>query len=427
MSFKNKKTAFFFTLMFMVFSLIPVVSAEIEPTKVSYGYETASKSIDISPSDRYVAIGYYNGIIRIWDTIDGKNISFTPNNIEKERLISYFGNVPPYVSKIAYSPDDRYLLSASYDYDFLAEKIISAHLIVHDVESGEVIRYHNMSTSSLWDIAFSPDGKTYAALSEMDKESETSSISLWDLESGNLISTIESNNYEATSIAFTPDNKYLVVSYLNYKNPDRIVIFDLNTGTETKVIEELSVSNIQFSDDGRIFVAGSNHINEIIVWDSNTYNEIQRIKCRAIPPNDISLSSKGIFLAVVERSHLMAWNLSSEEKIIDMDSSDQIYEYRCVDFSNDDKYIAVVGALNDDSKYSMDFDTRSESLNIKNIENIPLDYDAIFIYELHDIEASGYKEGILDLFRKIPSDFLGAITGILLIFILFFRERIVKK
>jgi WD40 repeat protein len=289
MSFKNKKTAFFFTLMFMVFSLIPVVSAEIEPTKVSYGYETASKSIDISPSDRYVAIGYYNGIIRIWDTIDGKNISFTPNNIEKERLISYFGNVPPYVSKIAYSPDDRYLLSASYDYDFLAEKIISAHLIVHDVESGEVIRYHNMSTSSLWDIAFSPDGKTYAALSEMDKESETSSISLWDLESGNLISTIESNNYEATSIAFTPDNKYLVVSYLNYKNPDRIVIFDLNTGTETKVIEELSVSNIQFSDDGRIFVAGSNHINEIIVWDSNTYNEIQRIKCRAIPPNDISL------------------------------------------------------------------------------------------------------------------------------------------
>jgi hypothetical protein len=56
-----------------------------------------------------------------------------------------------------------------------------------------------------------------------------------------------------------------------------------------------------------------------------------------------------------------------------------------------------------------------------------LDYDAIFIYELHDIEASGYKEGILDLFRKIPSDFLGAITGILLIFILFFRERIVKK
>lgn len=404
-----------------------MASAEIEPTKVSYGYEPISKSIDISPSDRYVAIGYYNGIIRIWDTLDGKNISFTPNHIEKERLISYFGNVPPYVSKIAYSPDGRYLLSASYDYDFLAEKIISAHLIVHDVESREVIRYHNMSTASLWDIAFSPDGKTYAALSEMDKETETSSISLWDLESGNLISTIESNNYEATSIAFTPDNKYLVVSYLNYKNHDRIVIFDLTTGMETKVIEELSVSNIQFSDDGRIFVAGSNHLNEIIVWDSNTYKEIQRIKCRAIPPNDISLSSDGIFLVAVERSHLMAWNLSSEKKIIDMDSSDQIKEYRCVDFSNDDRYIAVVGELKEDSKYGMDFDTGSESLSIKNIENIPLDYDAIFIYEFHDIETSGYKEGIVDLFRKIPSDFLGAIAGILLIFILFFREHMVKK
>jgi WD40 repeat protein len=312
-----------------------------------------------------------------------------------------FGSASPSLSKIKYSPDGRYLLSTSYEYDFWAHKATSAHLIVHDVESGEVIRYHNFSTPALWDIAISPDGKTYAALSEMDPESETSTISLWDMDTGNLVDTIESNNCEATSIAFTPDNKSLIVSFLNRKNPDRIVIFDLDTGLETKIIKERSVANIQFSGDGRIFAAGSTLRGEVIIWDSNTYEEIWRIMYIRNPPDDIALSSDGELLVVVDESALMAWNVSSKKQILNMDSWDQIKWYQCVDISNDGKFVAVVASLDEDSKYNMDSDTFSESFGSLDNNIDPSYGNVVFIYDVQDIKTNEYKESFFDFIIRL--------------------------
>lgn len=401
MSFKNQKTNFLLLSMLTFLLLIPLASAELEPVKVSYGYEVGGKSVDFSPDDQYIAIGYDDGAIRIWDTFNGENIGFTPEYIDRYRLMFLFGSASPSLSKIKYSPDGRYLLSTSYEYDFWAHKATSAHLIVHDVESGEVIRYNNFSTPALWDIAISPDGKTYAALSEMDPESETSTISLWDMDTGNLVDTIESNNCEATSIAFTPDNKSLIVSFLNRKNPDRIVIFDLDTGLETKIIKERSVANIQFSGDGRIFAAGSTLRGEVIIWDSNTYEEIWRIMYIRNPPDDIALSSDGELLVVVDESALMAWNVSSKKQILNMDSWDQIKWYQCVDISNDGKFVAVVASLDEDSKYNMDSDTFSESFGSLDNNIDPSYGNVVFIYDVQDIKTNEYKESFFDFIIRL--------------------------
>lgn len=401
MLFKYKKMIIFSVSMMLLFLLIPLASAELEPVKVSYGYESGGKSVDFSPDDQYIAIGYDDGAIRIWDTLNGENIGFTPEYIDRYRLMFLFGSASPSLSKIKYSPDGRYLLCTSYEYDFWAHKATSAHLIVHDVESGKVIRYHNFSTPALWDIAISSDGKTYAALSEMDPESETSTISLWDMDTGNLVDTIESNNCEATSIAFTPDNKSLIVSFLNRKNPDRIVIFDLDTGLETKVIKELSVANIQFSDDGHIFAAGSTLRGEVIIWDSNTYEEIWRITYIRNPPDDIALSSDGELLVVVDESELMAWNLSSKKQILNMDSWDQIKWYQCVDISNDDKFVAVVASLDEDSKYNLDSDTFSESFGVLNDDIRPNYGNVVFIFDIQDVKTNEYKESFFDIILRL--------------------------
>ena len=398
---KNKTINLTILALLAFFLLVSTVSAELEPMKVSYGYESRGRAVEFSPDNQHVAIGYDNGAIRIWDTLNGENIGFDPEYIDKYRLMSIFGSTTPSLSKIKYSPDGRYLLTTSYEYDFWGHQATSAHLVVHDIESGEVIRYHNMTTPALWDIAISPDGKTYAALSEMDPESETSTISLWDMDTGNLVDTIESNNCEATSIAFTPDNKSLIVSFLNRKTPDRIVIFDLDTGLETKIIKERSVANIQFSGDGRIFAAGSTLRGEVIIWDSNTYEEIWRIMYIRTPPEDVALSSDGELLVVADQSVLMAWNLSSKKQILNMDSCDQVVRYKCIDISNEDNFVAVVASLYDDSIYNMDSDTFSESFGVLDNDISPSSGDVVFVYDIQDIKANEYKEKFVDFILRL--------------------------
>jgi hypothetical protein len=50
------------------------------------------------------------------------------------------------------------------------------------------------------------------------------------METGEVVNSITNDNYKATSITFTPYGKYLVASFDNSINPDRIIIFDLESG-----------------------------------------------------------------------------------------------------------------------------------------------------------------------------------------------------
>jgi WD40 repeat protein len=425
MLFEYKKKIVLFISILMLFLLMPIAAAELEPLKVSYGYEPGIESIDFSPDDQFIVSGYYKGSVRIWNTVEGENISYTPNLVEKERLMPLFCNVSPYLKQVVFSPDGQYVLVTSSDYNYENNQVTSAYLSVYNVESGEIIRSHNLSTSYLWEVAFSPDGKTYAALSEMSKVTETSTISLWDLESGDITRDIENNNYRLTSLAFSPDGKYLIASFYNNINPDRIVIFDLENGTAIKSIEEPSVSNIQFSDDGRIFAARSNHKSEVIVWNSDSFTELCRPRGLKAPPSDIALSPDGKYLVAVEGDNIMGWNISSKELFLNVYQSDQINSYGSVDFSNDGRYIAIGALLQDGSKYVMDFDTRSEAfLNIKDYRDIPLSNGAVFIYDFQDIRENEYKEGFLDLLLKTPFNLLLVFIGVPLIFILLLLGRL---
>jgi WD40 repeat protein len=59
---------------------------------------------------------------------------------------------------------------------------------------------------------------------------ESCTITFGDMETGEVVNSITNDNYKATSITFTPYGKYLVASFDNSINPDRIIIFDLESG-----------------------------------------------------------------------------------------------------------------------------------------------------------------------------------------------------
>ncbi|NPE27993.1 hypothetical protein HNV12_08465 [Methanococcoides sp. SA1] len=401
---------------------------ELEPVKVSYNYGGVINSIDYSPDGRHIAAGYSRGYVRLWDTVGGESLSFTPDLVENKRLMGLLGDEPYRVRDVVFSPDGKYLLVSSSDYDYATDEFVGSHLTLYDVETGAVVRTHEMNESYVWEVAYSPDGKSYAAPYEMNQETETSTIYLWDLETGKVVNTITSNNFRATSLAFTPDGRYLVVSFFNYVNPDRIVFFDLKSGDAEKTIEESSVSDLQFSDDGHILAAKSRHYDEAIVWDSPSGEELYRIKDFRSPPFDISLSSDGNFLVGVTGSRMMAWNVSSRYLILDISDRDQIDSYECIDFSKDDSYVAVGAVLEEDSKYDIGREASLElSGKIDDYRELPSSVDVIFIYDFQDIKEYDGKVYFRTMLESIPMKFLLIVAGLLFIFTFFLRKYVDNK
>ncbi|MBP2030492.1 WD40 repeat protein [Methanohalophilus levihalophilus] len=406
--------------------LLGEASDKLEPIQISYNYGGSLKTIDYSSDGRHIAAGYgaefTEGHVMLWDTIEGKPLSFTPELLEQDRLMELLGTEPYGVKEVVFSPDGKYLLSCSSRFNSLEDELLGTHLTLYDVESRNVVRTHDLPESYAWEVAFSPDGETYAALYEMDQESETSTIYLWDVETGKVANTISSNNFGAISLAFSPDGEQLVVSFLNHKNPDRIVFFDLESGNSEKIIEEQSVADLEFSADGSVLAARSRHYDEAIVWDSTSGEELHRI-INFGHPEDIALSGDGKYLVGVGM-RLMAWNISSQKKLLDIWDRDQLEGYNSIDFSDDNNYVAVGVDLEEDSKYGIGGEAWREAFGTSAFySEVPFLKGSIFIYDFQDIKENEHHTSLKDLPEMIPQNILFILLGLSFVIILLVGKR----
>ena len=106
--------------------------------------------------------------------------------------------------------------------------------------------------ATLFDILFSPDGKTIAGVSEIERE-----IYLWDVSTGTRKAVIEGVNG-----SFSPDGKTLATTGYD----DEIRLWDVSTGTRKAVIEGVNGS---FSPDGKT-LATTGYDDEIRLWNVST-------------------------------------------------------------------------------------------------------------------------------------------------------------
>jgi len=105
------------------------------------------------------------------------------------------------ISSIAYSPDGKLLLSASWDNT----------VRIWDANNGDLLKILNHNFF-VWSADFSPDGKYIVSASD--------DIYIWDTKSGNKIQTFVENrknlNASIRSAAFSPDGKYIVTTLNQY-------------------------------------------------------------------------------------------------------------------------------------------------------------------------------------------------------------------
>ena len=202
-----------------------------------------ANSVAFTADGRSLALGSWHGVRR-WDLGSGKAMPAPPEMDERNIVWS-----------VAYSPDGRWFAAAS-DYDR------AVHL--WEVSTGKP-GPKLAGPSDVVAVAFSPDSKTLAGASH-DK-----SAKLWDLSTGTVVQTLAGHSEELTAVAFSPDGKKLATA--SRDNTARL--WEVVTGSLLRVLggHRNGVQSVAFSPDGKKLATGTLD-GTVELWDVDSGKSI---------------------------------------------------------------------------------------------------------------------------------------------------------
>lgn len=156
----------------------------------------------------------------------------------------------------SYSPDGRYIVSASSSYRPIVK--------IWDSHDGKLLK--NLKGHSrgayLTNAFFSPDGNRIVS-------SGTEEIKIWDVNRGICQRTIESTWMGARHFAsFSPDGRNVICT-----NDKIIIIYDIETGEKLhswKGVDFGDIHSVFYSSDGKYIVSAG--YQNVYIWNAQTYN-----------------------------------------------------------------------------------------------------------------------------------------------------------
>ncbi|MYG00628.1 hypothetical protein F4212_16045 [Candidatus Poribacteria bacterium] len=254
--------------------------------------------------------------IRIWDV-----------NTGKAKVIEYNSAV----TSAAFSPDNRTLVSSSYDNT----------LRFWDVDSGKEKNTVTGYGALFRDVSLSSDAQTLMSLCF-----GSNTVRLWDTNTGQHINNFIADKKYFTDAVLSPDARGLAGSSILHNT---IHLWDVNTGKHSKLKgPKRFVSGMAFSHDGKTLASwgvGGNRKSVIQFYEADR-GSIQRTlqlsnQDRFSVPDDIYFDNK--MLAGIVKFFdptLFVWNLDSGDyKITDIG----VYEVKVARFSPDGRMLAYVG------------------------------------------------------------------------------------
>jgi WD40 repeat protein len=142
-------------------------------------------------------------------------------------------------------------------------------------------------------LAFSPDGRTLAALGYQD-----GCVSLWEVPSGRMLRKWEGDDADRCGeIAFSPCGRLLAVA-----SNDGLRLWDPATGQFVRqlVKAHCSVHGVAFSPDGRLLAGALWLTGEAVVWEVDTGKQVARFEADPHPlwPDDYMHTRSDLFRSV---------------------------------------------------------------------------------------------------------------------------------
>ncbi|MCA1685486.1 MAG: hypothetical protein LC745_05775, partial [Planctomycetia bacterium] len=200
-------------------------------------------ALAFSPDGKEVAASGYHEVT-LWKADDGG-------------LDRRLRGVAERVYEIAYSPDGKWLATASGDPGQFGAVTL---WIAEPSGGGKPVRDLLETTDSVFAVAFSPDGKQLAAAGA-DR-----AIRVWEVDSGKQVALIEDHADWILDLAFSPDGKRLASA----SRDKTCKVFDLakKESLVTFPGHAQTAFTVAFSPDGK-HVASGGEDNTIRLWNAN--------------------------------------------------------------------------------------------------------------------------------------------------------------
>ena len=229
------------------------------------------KDIKFSPDGSLLAVGTSIGIW-IYDVQSLKEVAFLKSEINQINTITFIDN-------------GAALVSASDGGMILTWKI-NTHNPPINPSSPKMLR-RLAGTGHFWGSALSNDGNRLAI------GDGSGSISLWDLRTGNKISTFKAHSDSVNGLAFSPDGNTLVSGSWD----SQIHLWDVATQKRRQTLtESFHTHTVAFSPDGKTVASGS-FSGTAQSWDLETKEKLVTFNGHIDAIQTVAFSPDGKMLA----------------------------------------------------------------------------------------------------------------------------------
>ena len=273
------------------------------------GHTDDVSSASFSPDNKYIVSASYDNTIRIWDAQTGKELKKLEGLTEG-------------INSVSFSPDGKRIVSASWDNT----------IRIWDAKTGKELKKMEGHTNIVNSASFSPDGKRIVSASQ-DR-----TVRIWDTQTGKELKKLEGHTDIVWFTSFSPDGKCIVSA----SDDHTVRIWDAQTGKELKKLEghTSGVNSASFSPDGKRIVSASRD-NTVRIWDAQTGKELKKLEGHTSLVNSASFSpdSKYIVSASYDNT-IRIWSAQTGKELKKLEGYTE--GFRSASFSPDGKRIVSV-------------------------------------------------------------------------------------